>query len=76
MKLSELAPGDRFRLPLCGKVGTLLSHGVMGDRVTYSGAQRDVSFEVKSGDEVVGAVAFTAPGKPEIISSGSEVERI
>ena len=74
MRLDELRLGQRFRLPYCGKTGTLLGHGVMGARVSYAGSAKDVAFEVRDADEVVGEVAFTRPGRVEIISNGTEVE--
>lgn len=72
MKLADLAPGRRFRLPYCGKTGTLLQHGIMGARVSY-GQPREVSFTPKAGDVELDKVEFVAPARAEIISMGTEV---
>lgn len=76
MMLSALTPGSRFRLPYCGKTGTLLSIGESGARVKYDSAARQVEFQAKSGDEIVADVAFEAPGKPILISSACDVEAL
>lgn len=74
MKLHELEPGRRFRLPDTGKTGALVSVGDSGARVLYDGARTVREFQVRSGDEVVGDVAFESPGRPVIISAGTEVD--
>lgn len=73
MKLGDLEPGQRFRLNYNGQTGALVSVGTGGSRVLYDSAQRKVEFTAKSGDEVVAEVAFEAPGRPILISSGTEV---
>jgi hypothetical protein len=74
VKIRDLALGTRFRYPECGKTATLMGLGESGARVQFDAANRVVEFEVKSGDEVVGAVAFERPGKPVLVSDYSDVE--
>lgn len=73
-KIRDLEPGTRFRYPDLGKTAVLVSLGVGGARILYDGTRRQVEFQVKSGDEVVGDVAFEAPGKPVVVCDESEVE--
>ena len=69
MRLDSLTPGARFRLPFCGKTGVVVSVGVGGTRVKYDAASRKVHI-----DQADGFVEFEAPGRPVLISSGTEVE--
>jgi hypothetical protein len=75
MKLSDLAPGTRFRYEF-GRTATLLRLGPGGATIRYDNAQRDVAFAVMRGDEVTDEVAFTAPGKAVQVSDYSDVEVI
>jgi NifU-like protein involved in Fe-S cluster formation len=76
MKISDLEPGRRFRLPDTGKTGQVISTGDGGTRVKYDASARQVEFQAKSGDEVVADVAFEAPGRAVLISSGTVVEAL
>jgi hypothetical protein len=71
-KIRDLPPGTRFRYDF-GRVAVLDALGPSGARIRYEGARRDVSFDVKSGDEVVDHVAFTAPGRIVVVSDDSLV---
>jgi hypothetical protein len=74
MKISQLPIGTRFLYPDLGKTAVLVGLGSAGARVQFDGARRQVEFQVKSGDEVVGDVAFEAPGRPVLVSDYSDVE--
>lgn len=73
-RIDSLEPGRRFRLPDTGKTGQVVSVGDGGTRVKYDASARSVEFLAKSGDEVVAEVAFEAPGRAVLISSGTIVE--
>jgi hypothetical protein len=70
---NERGEPTRFKYEY-GRTATLLRLGPGGATIRYDNAQREVQFEVKSGDEVTGEVAFTAPGKPVQVSDYSDVE--
>ena len=61
--LRTLAPGQRFRLPDCGKRGVVLKHGAMGTAVRYGGSKH----------VVIGDTEFDRPHAPIIISSAAAV---
>lgn len=69
MRLSDLPPGSRFQYPGSGKSAILLSVGACGARIVYDDSGRKVAFQSGEGDEV----AFDAPGKPVLVSAGSDV---
>lgn len=73
-KIRDLDPGTRFRYPELGRTATLLRLGEGGATIRYDNSQRDVAFQVKSGDEVTDEVAFTAPGRAVQVSDYSDVE--
>src|SRR4051812_46860579 len=70
MRLDTLAEGIRFKFPECGKVATVLSHGMCGSRIKFEGDERTVEI---AGDEDKAGASFTVPGRPVLVSSGSEV---
>jgi len=61
--LATLLPGQHFRLPDCGKVGTVLKHGPMGTAVRYGGTKH----------VVIGDTEFDRPLSPTIICSSIPV---
>lgn len=72
-KLRDLEPGTRFRLPECGKRGTLVGLGAAGARVKYDGS--DLSVEIEA-EESTGrkAAAFVRPAAAILISDTAVVE--
>jgi hypothetical protein len=73
VKLNTLEPGTRFRYPVCGKIGVLLSVSESGARIKYEGSDQRVEIEA---DEMRGTkgATFTRPGQPVLVSAESEVE--
>jgi len=71
-RLDSLAEGTRVRFPECGKIGTVVMHGLSGSRVKYESDERTVEID---GDDFTGkaGASFTVPGRPVLVSSGSEV---
>jgi len=69
MKLSELAPGSRFRYPDCGRSALLLGIGAGGARIVYDDSQRKVAFKTSAEDDVT----FDAPGRAVMVSAGTDV---
>jgi hypothetical protein len=75
MRLDTLSPDERFEvtgMPVLK--GIVLHIGSAGVRVKYDGS--DQKREVK--DKIDGTVLaeFTAPGKPVLISGGTEVTKV
>lgn len=74
MRLDALAPGDAFFVPALGleSGGQVIGHGPMGSRVKWGKSK-----QVRRIETAAGAVAeFESPGKPEMISSATEVTPI
>ncbi len=71
MKLRDMKPGDRFRLPDSGRTGVLVSLGAMAARVIYDGAARQVAFTARNADESTD-VSFEKPGGVVLISDHTE----
>ncbi len=75
MRLDSLTANQRFKVTgLPDLAGEVLHIGPCGVRVKYDGS--DQKREVK--DKIDGTILaeFTAPGKPVLISGGTEVTRI
>jgi hypothetical protein len=70
-RISELAINRRFRLPLAGRTGVVVSHGDSGTRVRYEGSGRRVTGKSKQTDQTF---EFDTPGRVVIVSSGTIVE--
>lgn len=70
MKISDLDPGARFRLPFCGKVGELVRVGASAAVVRYENDDADV--EVTDG-RTGETKTFFRRGRPVLISAGTEV---
>ncbi len=71
MILRDVEPGKRILFPYCGKTGVVISHGNMGTRWIADSATRQVTIEASTTGE---KVEFEAPGRAQVVSSGSEVE--
>jgi hypothetical protein len=71
--LEDLEVGRRFRLPDCGKTGTLVGIGPAGARVKYDGEDRTVEIPE---DEDTGrkGVRFTSSSRAVVISARCLVE--
>ena len=68
MRLQLLDPGTRFRLPDCGKTGTVVSHSPGGTTVRYDGIDH-VTITPAFGEPT----HFTRTHRPLLISSTAEV---
>lgn len=73
IKLGELDPGRRFLMPYSGRTGVVVRQGEMGTSVRLDGRERKVKGKSKRTDQ---AFEFTAPGRVDIVSSGTEVEQL
>lgn len=74
MKLETLSPDERFFVTAIPELrGVVLHVGQCGVRVKYDGT--DQKRTIKDVDGEVQA-EFTAPGKPVLISGGTEVTRL
>lgn len=72
MKVSDLAPERRFKLPYSGRTGVVVRHGDMGTVVRLDGQPRRVKGTSKRTGK---SFDFVANGsRTEVISGGSEVE--
>lgn len=69
MKLLDVAPGQSFEVTAISDLkGEVLSHSLCGTRVLWGKAARVVKIETAKG-----TTEFESPGKPVLISSGTEV---
>lgn len=77
MKLGELEPGEKFRTCYTKKEGTVLHQGPSGTVVKW-GTRTKVRIvkKAKWADQQDKVCEFEAAGKSEVISSGTEVERV
>lgn len=70
IKLGELKPQRRFRLPDSGRTGVVVEQGIAGTTVRYDGVRRVKGNSSKTGE----SFEFDRHGEEKYISSGTEVE--
>ena len=70
IKIGDLAPQRRFRLPDAGKTGVVVEQGICGTTVRYDGVRRVKGKSHKTDEEF----EFEAPRRSVYISNATEVE--
>jgi hypothetical protein len=79
MRLEDVKIGGAFITNHTKRTGTVVHHGLSGTRVKWDAEGKKVRIERKPkwGETKKATVTeFVAPAKPELISSGTEVELV